>query len=59
MQLTASGFIVISGFFEMPEASTSNIHGPIHGKVLVCLVNAGGVEGNLTPYKSFFNPLRG
>ena len=44
MQLTASGFIVISGFFEMPEASTSNIHGPIHGGLVVFLVNTGGVE---------------
>ena len=44
MQLTASGFIVISGFFEMPEASKSNIHGPIHGGLVVFLVNTGGVE---------------
>ena len=44
MQLTASGFIVISGFVEMPEASTPNIHGPIHGGLVVFLVNTGGVE---------------
>ncbi len=47
--LKASGFIVISGFVEMPEASTFNIHGPIHGKMLVCFVNTGGVEGKLIP----------
>jgi hypothetical protein len=35
----------ISGIVEMPEASKSNIHGPIHGISLVCLVNTGGIEG--------------
>jgi len=28
----------------MPEASNSNIHGHIHGKLLFVLINTGGVE---------------
>ena len=44
LDLKASGFILISGFVKMPEASTSNIHGPIHGGLVVFLVNTGGVE---------------
>ena len=38
----------------MPEASKSNIHGYIHGKMKDNHYNTGGVEENNT-----FNPLRG
>jgi len=31
---------------EMPEASNSNIHGHIHGRLLFVLINTGGVEEN-------------
>jgi hypothetical protein len=35
MHLKDSCFILIAGFVEMPEASTSNIHGLIHGGLVV------------------------